>query len=173
LKYSKASLFTIDEFQIEYLIPTGSAIAGQYETLQFEGLDFVHVRIEKNSNQTPIFYQVVSGQAEPMDSNPELLPTRIVGYSSGQNELLSIPFKKICFKYYDSLRKEHKRTLFRQYIPPPRLNYMDYENHAVILVANYLINSPPALDIFKHRIGIEDIFAFDMYIRTNFRRHDA
>ena len=87
-------------FEIEYSLPFQIPIKGEQEPIEHTEEDF-HIRIRKETNQLPEFaWKKMSGKNfRRTDENTQLLlPTKVVAYTSGQNELLSNPFYKM--KYH-------------------------------------------------------------------------
>jgi restriction system-associated AAA family ATPase len=71
-----------------------------------------------------------------------LLPRKIVGYTSGDNETLSLPFLLSRSGYADEVgRRALSDTAGRQDIPDTRLMLIDYGTHLEVLVANLLLGS--------------------------------
>jgi restriction system-associated AAA family ATPase len=173
LKYTSqtSEVATIDQFIVEYLLPAVSSSPPLFSNLiRIGNTEFAHIKIRKLSGRAPIFSEMVNGQPLPLVASSEFLPTRIIGYSSGQNELLSIPFKKLNFKYYHYVREEQKISAYRSYTSPPRLAYMSYEESPLIILCNYIMQSDAEIDDIKSKIGIDGIDSFEMYISTSFRR---
>jgi restriction system-associated AAA family ATPase len=167
-----SEIASIDQFVIEYLLPVeyGSRYPA---THRIENIEFTHVKIKKLAQQNPTFYFVQNGQTQTIDNPSEnILPTRVIGYSSGQNEVLSIPFRKINYKYYHSIRESQVSVGYRGFIKPPRLSYLQYNDHVIILLANYLRNQDNVA-IFSSRLEIENLSAFELVIDTSFRRGNA
>lgn len=99
-----------------------------------------------------------------------LLPKYVLGYSSGENELLSLPFFKTRFLHFD----EYADTLrFEEpYGYPPRsegrLVFLDKEMSQAILLANLLLHNPESdndtLSPLLENVEIEDIDEFRLII---------
>jgi restriction system-associated AAA family ATPase len=71
-----------------------------------------------------------------------LLPRKIVGYTSGDNETLSLPFLISRSGYADEVgRRALDRTTEGGEIPDTRLMLIDYGTHLEVLVANLLLGS--------------------------------
>lgn len=66
-----------------------------------------------------------------------LLPARIVAYSSGMNELLSNPFIKIDFNYYDDL----KAKTGIDSLGMNRMFFLNYDSNKFIAVSNFLFDA--------------------------------
>lgn len=74
----------------------------------------------------------------------ELLPSRVIGYTSGDNETLSLPFLMSRSGYADAVGRQalNKDTIInRSPIPDTRLMLVDYGTHLEVLVANLLLGS--------------------------------
>lgn len=70
-----------------------------------------------------------------------LLPSKIIGYTSGDNETLSLPFFSSRAGYAEEVREnalDNKRRM--QLIKDPRLLLIDYGTNLEVLVANLLLN---------------------------------
>ncbi len=165
---------TIDQFIVEYLLPIEYVNSGLFSrSINLGNLEFAHIKVKKLSGRAPMFSEIVDGQDVHLTAKPELLPTRVIGYSSGQNELLSIPFKKLNFKYYHSVREGQKTRTYRSYTTPPRLTYMSYEDSPLVLLCNYIMQDEQEIDGIKSKIGIEGIHSFELFISTDFRQQNS
>ncbi|MCU0924493.1 MAG: restriction system-associated AAA family ATPase [Hydrogenophaga sp.] len=74
----------------------------------------------------------------------DLLPARIVGYTSGDNETLSLPFLVSRSGYADAVGKQaldREPHVKGQPIPDTRLMLVDYGTHLEVLVANLLLGT--------------------------------
>jgi hypothetical protein len=123
-------------FEIEYLIRTGNSDS------------VTHVRIsrdrvgKKKSQMTVAAFD--EGEWLQMNDPKQiasLLPSKVIGYTSGDNETLSLPFFSSRAGYAREVshnaRDEKKRT---QRIRDPRLLLIDYGTNLEVLVANLLLN---------------------------------
>lgn len=92
-----------------------------------------------------------------------LVPKKIIGYSSGQNELLSNPFLKMRFQYVEKMRSmtESKRSYD---ISRSRFFWMDYENNKSIVIANLLLGTKQNRRLLIDEIGIFCIESFKLII---------
>ncbi|GHC65074.1 restriction system-associated AAA family ATPase [Ulvibacter litoralis] len=99
-----------------------------------------------------------------------LLPKYVLGYSSGENELLSLPFFKTRFLHFDEYADKLRFEEPYGYPPIPegRLVYLDKEFSQAILLANLLLHNPDsqdaALSPFLENVEIEDIDEFRLII---------
>ncbi len=96
----------------------------------------------------------------------DLLPLFIVGYTSGENETLSVPFLDVRAEYSAEVRE---RALFRkqerQDIPDLRLMMMDYQSNLSILVSNFLLQPPDRLKLVEGFIRASGVDSFRMIIQ--------
>lgn len=158
----------INSFELEYLLP----FAWDMEFITADAdlkisTEFIHIKIVKPADSLPSFYWIYNNEERPIALGMEsTLPKRIIGYSSGQNELLSIPFTKIKFRYYNTLLQEFKST-YRDTIEYSRLRYIDYEENSNILLANFLMAKNSEADVLKETILIDDIDSFELVINRN------
>lgn len=94
------------------------------------------------------------------------LPDLVIGYSSGENEILSIPFLKTRLLHFDEYRVAlEKKTQYTK--PESSLLYIDYEMSQAVLLANLLLQKKDVLIPLRKELGIEDITRF----RINLNRH--
>lgn len=136
------------QFVIEYLIQPKGA-----ETL-------LHVRISKikeGSRRPQLKIQVKTGDEwkDLVPSAPEtlaILPQKIIGYTSGGNETLSLPFLVSRSGYADEVGREALSDVVTgKGIPDTRLMLIDYGTHLEVLVANLLLSSGEQADyLLKH-----------------------
>jgi restriction system-associated AAA family ATPase len=99
----------------------------------------------------------------------EFLPAYVLGYSSGHNEILSLPFFKMRFIHFD----EYKDILIKDdhygAAPEGRLIYLDNQFSQAILLCNFLFQSQEILQPFAQEIGLEGIKQFRIIIRKHHR----
>lgn len=137
------------------------------------------IKIVKQVNQYPQISVVVNDKYFPLknsdnDRNEGLLPARIVAYSSGMNELLSNPFIKIDFNYYDDLKaKSGTDSLVMN-----RMFFLNYDSNKFIAISNFLFDADDYdmslftegqkatdfggidLNTIKRELGINDLHSF-------------
>jgi len=104
-----------------------------------------------------------------------MLPRYVIGYSSGQNELISNPFIQMDFLYYQNMKEAVKGNQRRDV---NRMFFMDYHINAMALIINYInkevdttaAGSPDrvsglqrgAIDTLDEVIGIDDVTSFSI-----------
>jgi restriction system-associated AAA family ATPase len=95
----------------------------------------------------------------------QFLPGYILGYSSGENEILSLPFYKMRFIYFD----EYREMLLTEsgYMLPKEgcLSFLDNDFSQAILLSNFLLQDKEILEPFYDELGIKRIKQFRIIIR--------
>ncbi|MCW3090499.1 MAG: hypothetical protein JWP81_1568 [Ferruginibacter sp.] len=166
-----------EAFELEYVIPaTFDTIKGtieDYKQVQINQIKtFVKV-IKKENEYAQIFIHNGEGfnadeprKVEGSIKGKSILPGLIVGYSSGENEILSLPFLKIRFIQFDEYKRNSDRDSFVK--PETRLIYADNQHtQAIILTLLLMENDKNIFKPFKNNIEIEDIKTFRIIIRQN------
>ena len=96
-----------------------------------------------------------------------LLPQYVLGYSSGENEILSLPFFKLRFVQFD----EYWNALTRQWSypghPETRLAYLDNGFSQAILLCNLLFQDDATLQPFREEVGIKALQEFRIIIKRS------
>ncbi len=146
------------QFILEYLI----RVPNQTEP--------VHVRItrEAKKKKQSAILEIEQYQDDQWVSCPVanakthlLLPHKIVGYTSGDNETLSLPFLVSRSGYADEVGKralnEHTKS---SEIPDTRLMLIDYGTHLEVLVANLLLGDSEQRYAVLNEANLEDIRSF-------------
>lgn len=107
----------------------------------------------------------------------EVLPNKIIGYSSGQNELISNPFIKLDYYYFDEFIRSTTEDNIEANIDINRMFYMDYESNELIVLANYLFEYPennsrqdPSKEI-NNKLNIQGLHSFSL--RIQFKNYDG
>jgi restriction system-associated AAA family ATPase len=155
-------------FELDYLIkvppeyrrPDGSVWAGVSvwkepgESVRFQWLN--------QSDFDTDAYEIFKGGHADI-----LLPQYVLGYSSGENEILSLPFFKMRFVQFD----EYWNALTRQYDypghPETRLAYLDNGFSQAILLCNLLFQDEATLRPFREDVGIEALKEFRIILRRS------
>ncbi len=178
-------------FYIEYRLPitANNLLAGEPSSYIVEGLQRT-VCIEKKKGKEPeIAYQVdgydrlvlnpkLQYEEDYLDIYDKLLPAKIVAYSSGGNEQISKPFRRMGFFYFDEFERATHDT---ENIGNTRLNrlyFMDYCSNAAVLLADFIFKdnvlNPGAendeLEYMKQVVDIQDIHSFKITFNLNIKR---
>ncbi|MEO8644320.1 restriction system-associated AAA family ATPase [Pseudomonas sp.] len=128
------------QFEIEYIIcpePSMKPVLVRLSRLA-EGKRRPVVKIEEKDG-----YDWVACDLDK-ETTHKLLPSRVIGYTSGDNETLSLPFLMSRSGYADAVGRQalHKDPgLSRKPIPDTRLMLVDYGTHLEVLVANLILGS--------------------------------
>nr|MBF0223516.1 restriction system-associated AAA family ATPase [Desulfobulbaceae bacterium] len=153
-----------DSFELEYLSRTFSGFDHEGELHQ------PHVRIVKESGRGPQFFVLNSKGIEAKTPLGRLLikavlPDFVVAYSSGENEILSLPFFKMRFihfdEYLDSVRNE---TPYAGQ-PEGRLVFLDQDLNQAILLSNFILGEASHLQSYKDAMGLEGVTYFRIILR--------
>jgi restriction system-associated AAA family ATPase len=159
---------TPDGFEIEYLIRPHDDLA----TIGHSR--YAHVRIVKQPSEAPKWFLLNHAEQEGtvelsvgQTLARQLLPDYVLGYSSGENEILSLPFFKMRFVQFD----EYDQAL-KQQLPYPgrtesRLVYLDSGFSQAILLCNLLFHDPVGLTPFRADVNIEELNEFRIIIRRS------
>lgn len=157
-------------FELEYLIPDDLT---KKRTIQnhYKGQLLAHIRIVKKKGEAPKIFH--SSSFPERSSGEELesiqvkayLPTYILGYSSGHNQILSLPFFKMRFIHYDEYHKHLTTDQPYPGKPEGRMIYLDEQYSQAILLCHFLFPSPPILKVFEDKIKLQKIKQFRIIIR--------
>lgn len=96
-----------------------------------------------------------------------LLPQYVLGYSSGENEILSLPFFKMRFVQFDEYWNALTRQLSYPGHPESRLAYLDSGFSQAILLCNLLFQDDATLQPFCEDAGIEALREFRIILRRS------
>lgn len=140
---------------------------------------YAHVRVSKTAQASPQmhwlnpenFAALSEGlAADGLCSERErdfLLPEYVLGYSSGENEILSLPFFKMRFVQYDEYWNCLKEQLPYSGRPETRLAYLDSGFSQAILLCNLLFQDEATLKPFREDVGVERLNEFRIVIRRS------
>lgn len=96
-----------------------------------------------------------------------LLPDYVLGYSSGENEILSLPFFKMRFVQFDEYWNALNRQLSYPGYPETRLAYLDSGFSQAILLCNLLFQDEATLQPFREDVGVEALREFRIILRRS------
>ncbi len=153
-------------FELEYLIKTP-------DSYQLAGADaMAHIRVIKSQNsEAKIFWlnQSSFGEDKPLPrlQSKDVLPDYVLGYSSGENEVLSLPFFKMRFIQFDEYWQALTGQLPYPGRPETRMAYLDSSFSQAILLCNLLFQDFDTLEPFREDVGIEDLKQFRIIIRRS------
>ena len=144
----------------------------EYAILQNGKWSEVQIR-QKKSSKLPVV-QILDefDEWEDVDQNNVelLLPKKVVGYTSGANETLSIPFADYYDEYAEYTRNRAHKIEFRD-LPDyePRFYLMDYSTNIGVVISNLLLNQSDKLDRILDKIKISKLRSFQIIIRLDNR----
>lgn len=152
-------------FELDYLIRVPP------EYIQADGPIWAQVQVWKNPGETARFLWINQGDFETDFYQTFkggyadiLLPQYVLGYSSGENEILSLPFFKMRFIQFDEYWNALAKQLPYSGRPDTRLAYLDNGFSQAILLCNLLFLDN-AEQPFRKDIGIEALQEFRVIIK--------
>lgn len=148
----------------------------EVEYLTWQEKEAKHVKVERLSEKGgPVVSLMENGIPNRLEDPiliEKLLPSKIVGYTSGENETLSVPFLDTYQEYAEfvtQLALPTKETDYQQ-VPDTRLLMIDYSSNISILVANFLYREPGALEVFERVVKVFALQSFRLIFQF---RHKA
>lgn len=182
-KYFKPEICSPDAFTLIYLI--GKPNKSDYFT------DFDKITIQKEKGLAPRMYKQVLKEpfifsdekleiqleSRKGSSNrskapgKDFLPDIIVGYSSGENEILSLPFIKDRLIHFD----EYKEAVIKNFSydePESSLIYIDSEMSQAVLLSILLFESAETLIPLDNELQIKGLQSFRMNLNLHKIYHD-
>lgn len=155
-------------YELEYLIKLPK------ERRTSDSPTFAHVVVIKEAGG-PLWLRWENHKAFPFESfapsrltdeeRDLLLPQYVLGYSSGENEILSLPFFKMRFVQFDEYWNALTRQLSYPGRPETRLAYLDSGFSQAILLCNLLFQNEATLQPFREDVGIEALREFRIILR--------
>lgn len=159
---------TPDGFEVEYLIYPQDALRTRGHNGQ------AHVCVRKEPGKVPQWFLLNPDEEEGtveltvgQTLARQLLPEYILGYSSGENEILSLPFFKMRFIQFDEYGEAVKQQLPYPGRPESRLVYLDSGFSQAILLCNLLFQDAQALTPFREDVKIDELKEFRIIIRRS------
>jgi len=151
-------------FELEYLIELDDAMELTISDTP------AHIRIIKKENERANVYWLnkhdgSSDEPVPRTMIKLALPSYIIGYSSGENELLSLPFFKMRFIQLDEYLDFIKQELPYPGRPESRQIFLDNAHSQAILICNLLFQDDNTLAPFRHDVGIKDLEQFRIILK--------
>jgi restriction system-associated AAA family ATPase len=155
-------------FELDYLI----RIPPEYRNVRCP--EWAKVSIRKIGGETVRFLWENQGEFEAGDYEvfkgvqiDILFPQFVLGYSSGENEILSLPFFKLRFVQFDEYWNALTRQLSYPGHPETRLAYLDNGFSQAILLCNLLFQDEATLLPFREDVGIETLREFRIVLRRS------
>jgi restriction system-associated AAA family ATPase len=152
-------------FEVEYLIRAGDA--GEPTHVRA-----TRRRAKGRKKPALVIERKVSNewQACPLDDagTIDLLPKKVVGYTSGDNETLSLPFLVSRAGYADEVYSNAIDARLRaEPIPDTRLMLIDYGTNLEVLVANQLLSETDTRAALLKESNVSDIDSCRCIIQLN------
>lgn len=155
-------------FELDYLI----RVPAQYR--RQDGPAWAKVSVWRNPGESVRFrwenqadFSVDPNEAFKGGHADILLPEYVLGYSSGENEILSLPFFKMRFVQYDEYWQALAQQLPYPGHPETRLAYLDNGFSQAILLCNLLFHDEASLQPFREDVGVEALKEFRIIIRRS------
>jgi restriction system-associated AAA family ATPase len=155
-------------FELDYLI----RVPAQYR--RQDGPAWARVSVWRNPGESVRFLwdNQADFSADPNEAFKGghadiLLPEYVLGYSSGENEILSLPFFKMRFVQYDEYWQALAQQLPYPGHPETRLAYLDNGFSQAILLCNLLFQDEASLQPFRKDVGVEALKEFRIIIRRS------
>ncbi len=146
-------------FEIEYLIEIAEVQRQKSDEI------FAHVTITKQNNQSPVMY--CNGEEVSYIQRHFLLPDFVLAYSSGENEILSLPFFKMCFIQFDEYWSSLKKQMPYSGRPDTRMTYIDTNFSQAVMICNLLFESDELLKPFRQDLGIQTLTGFRIILKRS------
>ncbi|GAA58324.1 hypothetical protein P20652_0178 [Pseudoalteromonas sp. BSi20652] len=94
-----------------------------------------------------------------------MLPSKVIAYTSGDNETLSVPFFVSREGYAKKVAENAKHQ--REEVPDPRLLLVDYGTNLEVLVANLLLNKESARKQLLKELNLKSLSSFRCVIQLD------
>ena len=135
-----------------------------YISPSFNHGNYIHVSIIKEKDEkAKVYIDKEYDNDLGASEAKEYLPKHIVGYSSGENEILSLPFLRMRMiqyeEYVDYLQKDIQYSTIES-----RMIYLDDSFSQAIFISNFLFPDETIRKVFHETIGVEDVKEFQIVI---------
>ncbi|MGD9366042.1 MAG: restriction system-associated AAA family ATPase [Desulfobacteraceae bacterium] len=153
-------------FELEYLLPVPRRLQSD------PAAAIAHVKISKKAGDSAKVFWVNHpeyGEDTPLSRLVawDLLPEFVLGYSSGENEILSLPFFKQRFIQLDEYLDSLKENTSYAGKPESRQAFLDNAFNQAILVSNLLFQQLDALEPFRQEVGVEGLVQFRIILKKS------
>ncbi len=134
-----------------------------------EGKEFLITVQQLTSSKRPTaqISESHNRQSSKVENIGDYLPPKVIGYTSGENETLSIPFLDYYDDYarYTANRANKKSNQDLDY--EPRFFLMNYATSITTTITNLLFDHSDKFNDVLNRIGVKGIHSFQLVIQTN------
>ena len=163
LKIFQSNITKPNAYKLEYYITHGSKEA--LVTIKKEADKYRVIELTTYDDQgTP--KRLNLDKVNLQNKELPILPEYIIGYSSGQNEILSLPFFKMRLIQYDEYVNYLKvNNNFESH--ESRMVYLDDVFSQAIFITNFIYSDTKVNEVFKSTIGIETVESFRIVINQN------
>ncbi|MCA9816692.1 MAG: restriction system-associated AAA family ATPase [Cyanobacteria bacterium HKST-UBA01] len=155
-----------DGFEIEYLIHPQDALKTKGHNGQAQ------LRVTKKPGEAPKWFLLNHEEQEGaveltigQTLARQLLPDYILAYSSGENEILSLPFFKMRFVQFDEYWQALAQQLPYPGRPESRMVYLDSGFSQAILLCILLFRDEDSLEQLRKDVGIEALKEFRIIVK--------
>jgi restriction system-associated AAA family ATPase len=149
-------------FKLEYIIPGDGSTAPEHVRLQRRKKGLRILPLEMAVHKDGRWEDVPVADAGFGDR----LPSLVVGYTSGDNETLSLPF----FVSRAGYAKDVREAAFKDpgsVVADNRLLLIDYSTHLEVLVANLLLGTPDVRQAILEHARLDQLASFRCVIQLN------
>ncbi len=152
------------EFEIEYLINEEA----DPKTTKRVRIYRHSINKRKPNIIVEVFHDGDWTLVESSEAVSSLLPSKVVGYTSGDNETLSLPFFSSRAGYAKEVRTNAlDDTKKSDQIPDPRLLLIDYGTNLEVLVANLLLNPDSVKTKLLSEPNLKSLRSFRCVVQLN------
>lgn len=127
----------------------------------------VHVKISKELGLKPEFSLKRFSEKDSFKKldffTQNVLPSRVIAYTSGQNELLSNPYYKLKYHYFKTFEQKKQKDLAENH----RLFFLDYSTNFSIFISNMLLADKTKLSYLKKILNVNYLKSFRITINTD------
>jgi restriction system-associated AAA family ATPase len=132
--------------------------------------NYVHVRIEKQRGQDPEYslkrYDNPKLNRIISDHRSDILPSKIIAYTSGQNEILSNPYFRLRNHYFKAVTNSKYFDKGDYFPESHRMYFIDNTITSPIFIANLLLGDKKKVTLLKDVLKINDLQSFRITINA-------
>jgi restriction system-associated AAA family ATPase len=160
-------------FEISYSLDITFQLAREIKwkklgKLSWEGARNTKILIVKEPKQLPKITLTSDNNKEIVSSTDHdifILPNHIIAYSSGQNELISNPFIKSNYRYFELLEEKLAKEINLE-LGLNRLLFLDYESSQIATICNYLFAEQNKVELITKELKLNKHNPIDSFSIT-------
>lgn len=160
-------------FEISYLLDVTFQLArtgnlDKIGKLDWEGTRNARITIIKKSGELPHITIISNNNTQVENStDPDIfiLPNHVIAYSSGQNELLSNPFIKSSYRYFELLEKKLGKDINLE-LGLNRLFFLDYESSQIATICNFIFAEQNNSNLITEELELDNERPIDSFSIT-------